>query len=65
MECGQISAKQGTDSRFVLEANLKTLRSRSSRSLILKTQNRVQSKHDYKPSSNLLEYEVRIVKADF
>ena len=45
----QISAKRGTDSRFILEANLKSLYPTSSRSSILKPQNRVQSKHDYNP----------------
>ena len=53
----QISAMRGTDSRFVLEANLKSLYPRSSQSSNLKTQNRDQSKHEYKPSSNPLEYQ--------
>ena len=52
----QISAKQGTDSRFVLKANLESLKPNSSRSSILKPQNCVKSKHEYKPGSNLLEY---------
>ena len=52
----QILAKRGPDSRFVLEANLKSLCPRSSRSSIFKTQNRVQAKHEYKASSNSLEY---------
>ena len=47
----QISAKWGTDSRFVVEVNLKSLCPKSSQS-----QNRVQSKHKYQPGSNSLEY---------
>ena len=52
----QISAKRGTDSRFILEANLKTLQPKSSRSSILKPENCAKSKHEYKPGSNSLEY---------
>ena len=52
----QILAKPGPDSRFDLEANLKSLCSRSSRSSILKRPNRVQTKHEHKPGSNLLKY---------
>ena len=52
----QISAKWGPDSRLVLEANLKIMCPRLSRSSILKTQNRVQAKHEYKPGSNSLKY---------
>ena len=48
----QISAKRGTDSRFDLEENLKSLYPRSSRSSIMKKQNRAKLKQEYKPSSN-------------
>ena len=72
----QILAKRGTDSRFVLKVNLKILRPMSSRSSILKTQNRVHTKHEYKPCSNShdnycsytsksAKHEAQIVKAEF
>ena len=53
---GQILEKLRTDSSFFLEANLKSLYQRSSQSLILKTPNHDQSKHDYKPGSNFFKY---------
>ena len=56
----QISAKCGTDSKFVLEANLKSLYPSLSRSSILKTQNRNQSKHDYKPGSKSFKYVTKL-----
>ena len=52
----QISANRGANSRFVLESSLKSLWPKSSRSSILKTKNGVQSKHDYQPGSNSLDY---------
>ena len=64
MSFGQISAKRGTNSRFVLEANLKSLYPRSSRSSIMKTKNRDQLKHDYKPGSNSLEYHHSYMNTD-
>ena len=51
----QISAKGGTDSRFVVEANPKSLYPKLSWGSILKSQNRVQLKHEYQPGSNSLE----------
>ena len=61
----QISAKQGIDSRFVVEANLKSLCPKSTRGSILKSKNRVNTKHEYQPGSKMVEYEARIVKVDF
>ena len=55
-ELNKISAKRGTDSRFVVEANLKSLCPKSSWGSILKPQNR-----GYKSA----KLEARIVKADF
>ena len=52
----QILAKRGTDSRFVVEANLKSLCPKWSRGLILKSQNCVSTKHEYQPSSKMVEY---------
>ena len=52
----QISAKRGTESRFVVEANLKSLYPKSSRGSILKSQNRVYTKHEYQPGSKMVEY---------
>ena len=60
----QIWAKLGTDSRFVLEANLKSLYPRSSRSSIVKAQNRDQSTHNYKPGAKSLEYHRSYMKTD-
>ena len=46
----QILAKRCADLRFALKANF------NSRSSIKKTQNRVQTKHEYKPGSKSLEF---------
>ena len=64
MSFGQILAERGTDSRFVLKANIKSLYPKSSRNSILKTQNGDQLKHDYKPGSNLLEYHRSYMNTD-
>ena len=69
MICYQILAKRGPDSRFVLEANLKSLCPKSSWSSILKTQNRVETMHEYLVSNRACLYksaklEARIVKPE-
>ena len=52
----QISANRGSDSRFELESNLKTLSPRSSRSSIMNVMNRDQSKQEFKPGSKSIDY---------
>ena len=52
----QISANRGSDSRFELESNLKTLSPRSSRSSIMNVMNRDQSKHEFKHGSKTIDY---------
>ena len=52
----QISAKQGTDSRFVVEANLKSLCPKSRWGSILKSQNHVNTNHEYQPGLKMVEY---------
>ena len=49
-------ANRGPDSRFKLEASLKTLCPRLSRSSIMNMKNHDQSKHEYKPGSKSLDY---------
>ena len=55
MTSKQILAKRGPDSRFVLEANIKSLCPTSSRSSTNKIKNCVHMKHQYKPGSKWLE----------
>ena len=43
----QISVKQGTDSRFVVKANIKSLCPKSTRGSILKSENCDYTKHEY------------------
>ena len=50
------SANRGSHSRFVLEAIVKALISKLSRSPILKTPNRLHLIHNFQPNLSLLEY---------
>ena len=59
------SANRGPDSRFVFEANIKTMWPKSSRSLILITLNGVYTKHKSQPGSKSGEYHHAYTKADF
>ena len=52
----QTLANRGRDSRFVLEAIIKALISKSSRSLILKTPNCLHTIRYFQPDSSLSEY---------
>ena len=51
----QISAKHGTPSRFVVKVNLKSLCPKSSQGSILKSQNRVNAKHEYQLGLKMVE----------
>ena len=53
MQCVQVSANQGPDSTFAVEANIKSLGPKSNRGSILKSQNRVHTKHEYQPGSKM------------
>ena len=49
-------ANRGPDSRFVLEVNIKVLKPKSKRSLIIITQNHAYTKYEYQPGLKLPEY---------
>ena len=51
----QVSANRGPDSTFVVEANIKSLCHKSSQGSILKSQNRVYTKHEYQPGSKMVD----------
>ena len=70
----QTLMNRGPDSRFVLEAIIKALISKSSQSLIMVILNRVHSNHISQPELNLYicaclmksgKHKSRIVKADY
>ena len=52
----QVSANRGPDSTFAIKANIKSLCPKLSRGSILKSQNRVYTKHEYQPGSKMVEY---------
>ena len=51
----QVSGNQGPDSTFAIEANIKSMYLKSSWGLILKSQNRVYTKHENQPGSKMVE----------
>ena len=52
----QVSANLSPDSTFAIKANIKSLCPKLSRGSILKSQNRVYTKHEYQPGSKMVEY---------
>ena len=52
----QVSTNRGPDLTFAVEAKIKSLCHKSSRGSILKSQNRVYTKHEYQPGSKMVEY---------
>ena len=51
----QISAKRGTDSRFLVKANLKIMCPKLRWGSILKSQSRVYTKYEYPPGSKMVK----------
>ena len=64
MQCVQVSANQGPDSTFAVEANINSLCPKSSRGSILKSQNHVHTKHEYQPGSKMVEYKGYYINTD-
>ena len=55
ISCIQESANRGPDSTFAFEANINSLCPELSRGSILKSQNRLYTKHKYQPGSKMVE----------
>ena len=51
----QVLVNRGPDSTFAVEANIKSLCRKSSQGSILKSQNRVYTKHEYHPGSKMVD----------